>query len=176
MASVDPVDVFAMNAAMHVVTECWGARDPEILYPGPRPVPLQRLGEFMGWSSKSLLGLGIHQRYGTWFAYRALFAVDCTLQPTQPGVAPASPCDDCLEQPCRGACPVGAVRADAPFALDACLSYRLRPASPCADRCFARLACPIGSDWRYEEEQMAYHGQRALDSLRKWHSRKPNPN
>jgi hypothetical protein len=163
-----PLDTFSVNAAGRVVTEYWGGGDVEILYPGPTPVPLQQLGVFAGWSHVSPLGIGINTGFGTWFAYRALFALDNPLQETVPVASHGTPCDQCVEKPCRSACPAGAVRLHKPFDLDRCVSHRLEFASSCADRCLARLACPVGQDWRYDEDQLVYHGRRSLDALRAW--------
>ena len=163
-----PLDTFSVNAAGRVVTEYWGGGEVEILYPGPIPVPLQQLGVFAGWSHVSPLGIGINTEFGTWFAYRALFALDNPLQEPVPLASQGTPCDRCEEKPCRSACPAGAVRLHKSFDLDRCVSHRLKSASSCADRCLARLACPVGQDWRYDEDQLVYHGRRSLASLRAW--------
>ncbi len=163
-----PLDTFSVNAAGRVVSEYWGGGEVEMLYPGSLPVPLQQLGMFAGWSHVSPLGMGINTGFGTWFAYRALFALDSPLQETVPLASQGSPCDRCVEKPCRSACPAVAVRLEKSFATDRSASYRLESASSCADRCLARLACPVGQDWRYDENQLAYHGRRSLDTLRAW--------
>ena len=163
-----PLDTFSVNAAGRVVSEYWGGGVVEMLYPGSLPVPLQQLGMFAGWSHVSTLGMGINTGFGTWFAYRALFALDSPLQETVPLASQGSPCDRCVEKPCRSACPAVAVRLEKSFALGRCVSYRLESASSCADRCLARLACPVGQDGRYDENQLAYHGRRSLDTLRAW--------
>ena len=170
-AMADPLDDFSVNAAAHVVAHHWGGGDIEILYPGERLVPLQQLGSFVGWSSGSPLGLGIHLQFGTWFAYRVLFATDAALDQMATAVSPRSPCLDCDETPCQTACPAAAVRPGGVFDLDACVAQRLRVASPCAQRCLARLACPAGQSWHYAEEQLSYHGRRSLDSLKQWVAR-----
>jgi len=167
-----PLDTFSVNAAGRVVTEYWGGGEVEILYPGPILVPLQQLGVFAGWSHVSPLGIGINTEFGTWFAYRALFALDNPLQETVPLASQGTPCDRCVEKPCRSACPAGAVRLHKSFDLDRCVSHRLKSASSCADRCLARLACPVGQDWRYDEDQLVYHGRRSLDGLRAWREQK----
>ena len=171
-----PLDTFSVNAAGRVVTEYWGGGEVEILYPGPILVPLQQLGVFAGWSHVSPLGFGINTEFGTWFAYRALFALDNPLQETAPLASQGTPCDRCVEKPCRSACPVGAVRLHKSFDLDRCVSHRLKSASSCADRCLARLACPVGQDWRYDEDQLVYHGQRSLASLRAWREEQSDSN
>lgn len=171
-----PLDTFSVNAADRVVTEYWGGGEVEILYPGSLPVPLQQLGVFAGWSHVSPLGIGINTGFGTWFAYRALFALDGPLQETVPLASQGAPCDRCVEKPCQSACPAGAVRLEKSFDLDRCVSHRLKSASSCADRCLARLACPVGQDWRYDEDQLVYHGQRSLASLRAWREEQSDSN
>jgi hypothetical protein len=162
-------DRHSTDTAGTLVRDYLGDAPFMLLYPGATPLALQRLGEAAGWGRPSLLGLSIHPRHGTWFAYRAALLVGRRLPASAPPALPlADPCAICADQPCRRACPVSAPRTVGSFDLDACVGQRLAPASPCAGRCAARMACPVGSDFRYDDDQIAYHAGRSLDSLRRW--------
>ena len=129
-------------------------------------IPLQQLCRLAGWSHSSPLGLDIHPHFGTWFACRAAFLIQAPLEPTSIEGG-ASPCEDCSDKPCRSACPADAVQPGKTFSLDACVGHRLQPQSSCASQCLARSVCPAGAGWRYTEEQIRYHGQQSLASLRR---------
>ncbi len=70
------------------------------------------------------------------------------------------------------ACPAGAVTLETGFDVDACSVYRIGEESPCADKCLARLACPVGTEHTYGEAQMRHHYASGLESIRRWHKRK----
>ena len=74
-------------------------------------------------------------------------------------------CIQCDEHPCIEACPARSVQIGA-FELEGCVHYRLRPQSPCADRCLARLACPYFPEHRYTWPQIRYHYRHSLTTLR----------
>ena len=118
------------------------------------PLNLGALGDWLGWQRPSPLGLGIHPSWGTWFAYRAALLADSALPVTRPTPVP-NPCESCLGQPCLTACPAGATALTG-FRVEACVGYRLRPASPCAGDCPARRACPVGREHAYSEAQMRH--------------------
>jgi ferredoxin len=124
---------------------------------GPPYHPFQRWARRAEPVHGSPLGILIHPRYGLWHAYRAalLFAERIALPETR---ALASPCDSCAGRPCLSACPVGAF-TNAGYAVDACVDHLARPAGhECLDGgCRARLACPIGTDYRYGADQMRFH-------------------
>lgn len=163
----DPVDYFSHTLAQRFVDEFLGSPEARHIYPSSYPVPLQKLGVLAGWSHASVLGLSIHPRFGTWFAYRAAFLCAAELPPTTVA-ASVSPCASCAEKPCITACPVNAVREHAMLDLDACIGFRTRPESDCARRCLAREACPVGQEHRYSEEQISYHGGRSLRSVQNY--------
>ena len=120
-----------------------------------------------GWGASSPLGLTINDRYGLWLAHRIVFLIDAPLTPTV--VATAHPCTTCADTPCVTACPVNAVSVETGFDVDACSQFRIADESPCGDRCLARLACPIGTEFTYGPEQMAHHYASGLASIRRWY-------
>jgi hypothetical protein len=163
----DPIDHYAETLLQEFLLANNCTRF-EILYPsGDDVIDLRALGRIVGWHADSCLGIGIHREYGTWFAYRAVVVADTDLPLTESATARMM-CESCTAKPCINACPAGAVSADAPFDLDACGNERLREESPCATKCQARLACPVGQAHQYSEEQITYHYERSLESLRRY--------
>lgn len=158
MVSPDPIDDFSRRAAEQwLAAQAPGCRS-EIVYPGERPVGLQSLGELAGWHFASPFMVGINARWGTWFAYRAVLLADTDFALTRPppdASAARSPCASCADRPCVDACP-GRAMSDRRFALQRCVAYRQAPASACRATCLARLACPVGSEQRYSDEQIGH--------------------
>ena len=160
----DPIDRYSIRIVEELRKLYWHGQKIEWLHPGPCPIPIQRLCRQAGWSHPSLLGLDIHAQFGTWFACRAVIVVSRSIECT-PRESSRSPCESCLEKPCRSHCPSGAVTDIEAFGLMACGSYRLAKESNCAHLCLSRLACPIGTSQRYSDVQLDYHGALSLTSL-----------
>jgi len=160
-----PMDNFARRVVGDWLGGLTDLRRVRWLYPGDTSVSLQALGARVGWHHDSLLKVGIHPHWGTWFAYRALVLADTCL-PLTPTRAPApGPCPGCADAPCMDACPASAVqRRD--FALERCLAHRLEPQSACASTCHARLACPLGGALRYPPEQIEHMYRHSLEMVR----------
>ncbi|MCB1874263.1 MAG: hypothetical protein KDI49_20045 [Gammaproteobacteria bacterium] len=168
MTTADPIDHYSVSLTQRFIKDYLDASPLLWLYPNTHLVtPLQQLGEAAGWSHPSPLGSGISPEYGVWFAYRAAFLIDADL-PLQNGANAVSPCDNCIDKPCIGACPAAAVRAEQ-FGLEACAHHRLKSLSSCTDRCLARLACPIHPEHRYTLDQVQYHYRNSLATLREWY-------
>ena len=165
--SPDPFDDDAVSSVHTLALEFWGCTEVDLLYPGPLPLPLQKLGQFAGWSHPSPIGIDLHPRYGPWFAFRAVFLINTPLPPNAYDTGEA-PCQSCQTKPCESMCPAKAVQNGSLLDLQACVGQRLLSHSGCGDRCLSRLACPVGKQWRYSDEQIAYHGRRSLESLRRW--------
>ena len=160
----DPIDRYSIRIVEELRKLHWHGQKIEWLHPGPCPIPIQRLCRQAGWSHPSLLGLDIHAQFGTWFACRAVIVVSRSIECT-PRESSRSPCESCVEKPCRSHCPSGAVTDIEAFGLMACGSYRLAKESNCAHLCLSRLACPIGTSQRYSDVQLDYHGALSLTSL-----------
>ncbi len=114
---------------------------------------------FIGWAGRSgrahpsPVGLLVHDRAGLFISYRGAVALTEAL-PEAPSLRP---CDDCAGQPCRTACPAGAL-SPAGYDVPACHAFLDTPAgSGCMEGgCFVRRACPVGAD-RREPAQSAFH-------------------
>ena len=154
MNSEHPIDDFTIKIFGQWAAEHMAGRDYQIVYPGDTPIGLQALGKLAGWHHDSPLMVGINDRWGTWFAYRAAVLADSDFAPTQKMIS-HSPCPSCASRPCVSACPAGALDGEE-FSLPKCIDYRRQPSSPCQQTCLARLACPVASEHRYSSAQMRH--------------------
>lgn len=161
----DPIDRYSREAALRFARQVLTPNDYQLLYPGDSPVPLQQLGALAGWHTPSPMGIGINPTWGLWYAYRAVLITDAPLEEMR-YPTPLPPCDDCTDKPCLSACPASALRTSAAIDMARCAGYRLAPESDCADRCLARLGCPVSIERRYTLDQVRYHYRLSLETLR----------
>lgn len=164
----DPIDDFSRQAVCRWFAEHCPGHRARLLYPGDSPVGLQRLGQLAGWHHASPFRIGIQPGWGSWFAYRVVLVTDTALPLTTP-LDTESPCTRCADTPCITACPADAL-ADRDFSLARCIAYRCQPDSPCASTCLARLACPVGSEHRYDEAQIRHGYGQSLTMIRHYHA------
>lgn len=162
--SADPIDDFTVE----VVDSYFAKHQPEgryrILYPASGPMlSLQALGALAGLGHASPFFVGIDDRWGTWFAYRAVVLADTRFRTTEPRRT-ESPCSLCEARFCERSCPSGAIDGEV-FDLQRCLAYRREPDSRCRETCVARTSCPVGSAYRYDEPQLRYHYGRSLRTI-----------
>ena len=163
-AGGDPVDDYcARVVADWFSTELPGHRY-RIVYPGSAPVPLQRIGALAGWHHPTPFMGGIDREWGPWWAYRAVVQADTGFCPS-PAVDRGSPCTSCQARPCVTACPAAAMDGGR-FALEQCIAYRMRDDSKCIHACLARIACPVGGEHRYDDEQLRHAYSISLRTLR----------
>lgn len=154
-AGADPMDCWTRQ----VIDSCAARFGAHALYPfdGPPYFPFQRWAERAEGVRQSPLMIFIHPRFGLWHAYRAalLFAENLALPVPATG---AHPCDTCDGQPCLSTCPVGAFSSRG-FDDLACARHVDGPdGAECRERgCLARRACPVGADFQYPHDQMAFH-------------------
>ncbi len=162
----DPIDDFSARVATAYAAEYLESK-AILLYPSSYLISLTELGKRARWSFVSPIGLGIHPKFGLWFAYRAVLLVEVRLHPT---AVPEwhSPCDTCVDKPCQTSCPPGAVTEPGSFGLETCSLFRLRENSPCARKCLARLSCPVGAEYRYATEQMNYFYDRSIITISRY--------
>jgi hypothetical protein len=151
----NPLDRYTARVVVRAARE---ALDPlgiahALYFPfGASPlIPFQRLGRAAGLGGPGPLGLQIHPRFGPWWAYRALIALDRPLPAATP---PGDGCAGC-DAPCVAACPARAVQRSG-FEVTACHARRL-VAEPCRLSCAARIACVRGPEHRYRDAELAFH-------------------
>lgn len=115
---------------------------------------------FLQWAQRaeavtpSALGLLIHPEFGLWQAYRAAILIPHKLpqKEKQREATSPSPCQTC-HQPCLSACPVDAFTPEG-YDVNACKAYLNTTSAICHDRgCLARVACPVGKSYEYQQTQ-----------------------
>lgn len=173
---MDPVDTYSLKLTRELHSRFFGDTDCTPLYPSPAQqaqIPLMRLGALAGWNVPSPLGLGLHPKYGPWSAYRAAWLTQSSNIPEQYecfNIHPESPaaqdigaltqsadlCVGCAA-PCAAACPAQAIQLGESINLERCTEHRLPHESACHSYCFARKACPIGSEHQYDDDQLRHH-------------------
>lgn len=104
----------------------------------------------------SPVGMMVHDTAGLMISLRGSLRLKTKL--ALPAHATSSPCTNCAA-PCATTCPVGALAADTPYALEACHKYLSTPAGAgCMARgCIARRACPISLTSGRTDAQSALH-------------------
>lgn len=149
--------------SMQVLTALAARLGAIALFPFQRPyLPFQRWAMRAEACHASPLGLLMHPDYGLWHGYRGALAFAAAMELPPPDRR-ASPCASCADRPCLSACPAGAFDGRA-YDVPACARHLAgRPAPACMDGgCLARLACPVGSDYRYAPAQARFHMQAFL--------------
>lgn len=129
--------------------------DGHVRYPfgGPPFHPFHSWALRTGRSWSSPIGFLVHDIAGLFASYRGALIVPWRMK-VQTSI---KPCDTCIGQPCKTACPVGAFAADG-YNVDTCKGWLRRPeGSTCmAQGCAARRACPVGQSSRLPA-QAAFH-------------------
>ncbi len=156
----DPLDTLTRRVAKrleNLLGEGYGGA----IFPFNSNVDFVRLGEALGAGKRSRLQILIHPRYGPWFAFRMAILLRAPDSFFAPGASIQNPCDDC-PAPCIAACPAAAFEG-APgnqrLNYAASFEYRLQNVGVCQNACAARLACPVGNEFRYPSDfiQAAHH-------------------
>src|SRR6185369_8365599 len=163
IAADHPIDEFSIG-----ITQRWLAGlSHTIAYPAEISVGLQALGKLAGWHHDSPFRVGVNASWGSWYAYRVVVLTDSDFVPTPPQVT-VSPCSRCQGKPCVAACPAGALNGEI-FDLQKCIAYRRAPSSRCQTTCVARISCPVGSEHRYNDEQIAYTYSNSLRMIERYY-------
>lgn len=151
----DPMDRWSLRVISALAREMGGTA----LFPFGTPVrPFFSWALRSGRAWQSPVALLVHDTAGLMVSYHGavLLPGACPKQPEPP-----SPCAGCATQPCRSACPAGALTG-AGYDLDTCHAYLdTGPGAVCMSQgCEVRRACPISKNYGRSEEQSAYHMSR----------------
>ena len=151
----DPVDRWSKRVLGGIAARFGGAA----VYPsdGPPWPPFQSWALATGRMWQSPVRLLVHAQAGLWVAFRGALALPFELAlPTA-----ERPCDSCAAQPCRAACPVGAL-SEAGYEVPRCRAFLDTPAgADCMGRgCAVRRACPVSESHARLPAQSAYHMSR----------------
>lgn len=165
-----PIDFYTEKQVDRFVKDYLSGEEIFTLYPSnDHSYPLLLFGELAGWGEASPLGMGIHQKYGLWHAYRAAFLINADLPIIRETKAP-SPCIVCNDKSCLSGCVGNALSIEKGMNFGRCREERLQKSSPCRYGCAARVACPYAREHRYGEEQIRYHAsvsQKMIHALQK---------
>ncbi|HXW83816.1 MAG TPA: hypothetical protein VEJ86_05390, partial [Candidatus Binataceae bacterium] len=146
---------------------------PFVSVTGPT-LSFMQLGRLAGLAGPSILGVSVHPRFVPWLAFRAALLVEQIID--QPGEALGyDPCPSCTARSCIAACPVGAVSLEHGWDIPKCLTHRVEVEPDCATRCHARVACVLGPEHRYADDELAHHQTRALRAMRPWYEKNIKP-
>lgn len=123
---------------------------------GPPYAPFLHWAKASGRAWASPVGMLVHDQTGLMVSYRGALAFDQKL--SLPDVDYENPCTSCTDQPCRTACPVGAL-TDTGYDVPKCVNYmNTERGEDCLNHgCRVRLACPISAGANRQSQQSALH-------------------
>ena len=129
----------------------------EALYPfgGPPYLPFFTWAKRTGRIKASPIMLLAHDSAGLFVSFRGALALKTRIDLPDP---PPHPCETCADQPCRSACPVGALSPQG-YDVPACKAFLdTEPGQDCMNTgCAARRACPVSQNHPRLTAQSAYH-------------------
>ncbi|MDW4500467.1 ferredoxin [Sulfitobacter sp. D35] len=149
----DPLDRWSRRVIGEWADEI--AAEPLFPFGDPPHHPFMRWARRSGRLAASPIGLLVHDHAGLFVSFRGALALRQRLDLPPP--APP-PCDTCVDQPCRSACPVDAF-GGLTYDTAACKAFLdTPPGADCMERgCRARRACPVSDVFGRLPEQSAYH-------------------
>lgn len=150
----DPVDRWSRRVIGRMACDL-GAK-AYFPFGGPPYHPFYQWALRSGRAFASPVTLLVHDRAGLMVSYRGAIALRERLD--LPPAPATSPCASCAGQPCRAACPPGAL-TQAGYDVPACHRFLDTSAgSGClSDGCAVRRACPLSQAYGRVQEQSAYH-------------------
>ena len=150
----DPLDRWSTRVIGALAANFGG----QALFPfgGPPWHPFIRWATRTGRAHPAPVPLLVHDEAGLMVSYRGAIALPDTLESN----ATPSPCPPCA-QPCRSACPVGALKAGS-YDVAACHAFLDTDAGQdcLTGGCAVRRACPISQSYGRTDAQSAWHMQR----------------
>ncbi len=131
-------------------------------------IDFMKIGELCGVGVKSILGILIHPEFGTWISLRGLIVTNINFETYDRPISGFNPCPEC-DKPCIGACPANTI-SHAGWDYVSCMNFRIND-DTCSKRCASRVACPYGAKEMYTDEQLDYHQNHVLESIKKYYNR-----
>ena len=162
-----PIDEYTVESIEQYFSNFYADNHYEIIYPGEAVIGLQQLGVEAGWHNTSPFKVGINDKWGSWFAYRAVVLADTNFEVTERSKL-KSPCPDCASKICMSSCPAGALDSGE-LNFNACIEYRKQNMSACKQTCLARISCPVGDEYKYSDEQVKYHYTVSMKTIEKYY-------
>ncbi|MGR3661256.1 MAG: ferredoxin [Paracoccaceae bacterium] len=149
----DPMDRWSNRVVRNLANDL----DGSALFPfdGRPYAPFILWATRSGRAWASPVTLLVHDSAGLFLSYRGAIALpNRIILPA----APPCPCDICVEQPCKTACPVSALSLD-DYDLPSCHAYLDSPeGQDCmAQGCAVRRACPVSQTYDRRAVQSAHH-------------------
>jgi hypothetical protein len=147
----DPMDRWSARVLGDVAT-LFGVT---ALFPfgGPPHLPFYTWAIKSGRTWASTIGFLVHDEAGLFVSYRGALVLPWKMD----AGAGTNPCETCIDQPCKSACPVGAFSVG--YDVAGCKAYlaTTQGQENCmAQGCAARRACPVGQGRRVAA-QAAFH-------------------
>ena len=133
-----------------------------------RTLNFMELAKIAGLAGPSIIGVAVHPVFGPWIAFRAALLIDELIDAPGPA-ASFDPCPTCIPRSCIAACPVSAVSLAGGWDIPKCLTHRVEVEPDCAARCHARVACVLGPQHVYPDDELTYHQMRALRPMQRWY-------
>lgn len=136
------------------LAEDWGGH---AVFPsdGPPYAPFLSWALASGQTWASPVGMLVHDAAGLFISYRGAIALPDKLSLPAPA---SNPCDPC-PQPCKTACPVGALGTPKGYDVALCRAHITTEAGKTCrtDGCLVRRACPVAVGFSRRPEQSAFH-------------------
>lgn len=148
----DPLDRWSKRV-IGALADAWGG-EPVFPSDGPPYPPFIAWALACGRIWASPVTLLCHDSQGLWCSFRGAVRLPGHL----PRTTSDNPCESCAGQPCRTACPAGAL-TPAGYDTSACHAWLDTPeGADCMTRgCAVRRACPVGARFGRSDDQSAFH-------------------
>ena len=124
-----------------------------------------KLAELGGAGVPSLLGILLHPVYGTWISLRGALVTELEPSRYDGPLRDFAPCPTC-SKPCISSCPAQTI-SESGWDWEACMKFRLSDRT-CAESCASRIACPYGKEEQYPLEQIHYHHEFVMKSVKEY--------
>lgn len=165
---IDNYTVFKFTEASNILTN--NGINHKYVYPfgeNALEVNFVKLAELGGAGVPSLLGILLHPVYGSWISLRGAVISNLKLNTYDKPISGFAPCPSC-SKPCITTCPAHTISKSG-WNWEACMKFRISNVT-CSESCASRLACPYGKEEQYASDQIQYHHQFVLKSVKEYFS------